>query len=92
MDFLTAFAAVSGVAGVVGLPLYIVFRFLRAYEQRTELQADTRQLLDRIEALEGRLESLEAENEQLAEGQRFTSAVLAARATGAGPTPRSDAT
>jgi cell shape-determining protein MreC len=92
MDFLTAFLSVSAVAGVVGLPIYVVFRFLRAYEQRTEVQADTRQLLERIEELEARVESLEAENEQLVEGQRFTSAVLAARPTDALPAPRTGAT
>ena len=92
MDFLTAFLAVSAVTGVIGLPIYVVFRFLRAYERRTEVQADTRQLLDRLEEVEARLESLEAESEQLAEGQRFTSAVLAARPTAAAPTHRSDAT
>ncbi|MBV9880014.1 MAG: hypothetical protein JO180_05925 [Gemmatirosa sp.] len=86
MDFMTSLVTVSMVAGVVGVPLYLVWRFLRAYERRTAVHAASRQLRERVTALEARIEVLEAEHEQLTEGQRFTSAVLAAR-----PTTRLDA-
>jgi hypothetical protein len=76
-DFLGTLLVVTLTAGVVGLPVYLIVRFLRAYEQRTAVRADARARAERWAAMEARLEVLEAEVRELAEGQQFTAAVLA---------------
>ena len=76
-DFLGTLVVVTLTAGVVGLPVYLIVRFLRAYEQRTAVQADAHARAERWAAMEARLEVLEAEVRELAEGQQFTAAVLA---------------
>jgi hypothetical protein len=76
-DFLGALLVVTLTTGVVGLPIYLIVRFLRAYENRTAVQADAQARAERWAAMEARLEVLEAEVRELAEGERFTAAVRA---------------
>ena len=67
-------------------------RFLCAYEQRTAVQADAHAGAERWAAMEARLEVLEAEVRELAEGQQFTAAVLAPPQSTAVRTPGDTAT
>lgn len=66
---------------MIGLPIYIAFRFLRAYEGRAkrppEVSGKTaNDTAARIEALEAQVERLSTELEQLQEGQQFTNKLI----------------
>lgn len=64
---------------IVGVPIYLVVRFLRAYERRTQSQVSGSDVGARLELLEAQVERLGREFERVAEGQRFTNALLSGR-------------
>ncbi len=72
----------AGVAIVLGLPL------VRAYSRKVELQgAQPRvppELAARLERMEQAIDTIAVEVERIAEGQRFTTRLLAERAGGSG--------
>ena len=59
--------------------LYLAWRFVRSHERRTGSLTELESMRTRILALEERLESVADSVDQLADGQRFTADVLAAR-------------
>lgn len=63
-----------------GLPaslFYLGLRFVRAQERRSIDTAEIEAIAARVGAMEERLEAMSSSLEQIAEGQRFTTAVLA---------------
>lgn len=75
---------------MIGIPAYIAFRFLRAYEGRSKKPPEISDSAARIEALEAQVERLTTELEQLQEGQQFTNKLISERGTQskfAPPTP-----
>lgn len=74
----------------VGLPagvLYLGLRFVRAKERLSIGSTETAKLTARVSQLEDQLEALSSSVEQIAEGQRFTTAMLTDR-TGGGDESR----
>jgi hypothetical protein len=67
--------------------LYLGLRFLRAYERRGAGAAASVELTARLAALEEQVARVASESERLAESQRFTTSLLAERASGAAQGP-----
>jgi hypothetical protein len=68
--------------GYVGVPVILFYagrRALRALERRSVSEAELAALTQRVAALEERLEAVAGETDNLAEGQRFTTALLSER-------------
>lgn len=59
--------------------LYLAWRFVRSHERRSGSSTEIETMSRRILALEERLEGVADSVDQLADGQRFTTDVLAAR-------------
>jgi hypothetical protein len=59
--------------------LYLAWRFVRSHERRSGGSAEIEMMSKRILALEERLDGVADTVDQLADGQRFTTDVLAAR-------------
>ncbi len=60
--------------------LYLALRFVRAHERRARGAAEATALAARVAALEEQVAAVGHVVDQVAEGQRFTTAVLAERA------------
>jgi hypothetical protein len=56
--------------------LYFAYRFLRAYERRGVARDAEAQLRERVAALEDEVARLALQHDRLADGQRFTNALL----------------
>lgn len=74
----------------VGVPIYFIVRFLRAYERRTSLAAVSPESGTRVEALalhvaalETQIDALHSDVARLTESQQFTTKLLEQRATAA---------
>jgi hypothetical protein len=75
------YLAIGGWLALVAGGIYAVRRFLRAYERRSAAGQDLTALADRVRLLEDALERVEANVEQLAEAQQFTTRLLEERAS-----------
>ncbi len=68
---------------VLGLPFgaagIVVWRFIRAYERRSIAGSEIAQMQERLLRVEEALGSFQDQLDQISEGQRFTTQVLAGR-------------
>ena len=71
---------------MVAIPLYLLVRFLRAYERRSRSAREAPSQAAVIEALEDEVAALRTNVAQLTDAQDFTTNLLRARPTPAGET------
>lgn len=92
--FLVVLLTIAFYAALIGAPIYLGLRFLRAYERRAGAQGVDQALAARVELLEEEVRRLSAEVERVEDGQRFLTALGpgAARPDAGVPAPTRDAT
>lgn len=71
------------IALIIGFPVYVIVRFLRAYERRTRVRDVDHGQEQQLEAMRETIERLEQEVQRLSEAQQFTTNLLTQNATGA---------
>lgn len=69
---------------------YLVWRFVRAYERRSVAAGRLRALAHRVRTLEAAVSGVEGEVRQVAEAQRFTTALLTTPAAARPSIPTAD--
>jgi hypothetical protein len=76
---------------LAGTTLALAFPLVRAYARKLELQGQQprlpKELADRLQHMEQAIDAIAVEVERIAEGQRFTTKLLAERSQGAALPP-----